>query len=330
MRYHRLGEADFELPVVTFGAWAIGGLFWGGTDDDEAVKAIQAAIDHDVTAIDTAPIYGCGHSETIVGKAIAGRQDKVRILTKCSLRWDLEKGEFYFTLKAPDGSDVTCYRNGKAESILYECEQSLKRLNTDVIDLYQVHWPTESAPQEETIGAMVKLKEQGKIRAIGVSNYGPDHLAEARKHADVVSNQVKYNLIERNIEKATLPYCQDHNIGVIAYSPMLMGLLTGKVTMDRTFPETDVRSTHPWFKPENRRRVLDTLDQIRGIADNHEITLAQLSAAWVMAQPGVTTALLGARNARQAIENAVSGDVLLSNDEVDRIRSCFESLGGPA
>lgn len=329
MIHRKPGTSDLELPVVTFGAWAIGGLFWGGSDDEKAVEAIHAAIDHGIDAIDTAPIYGCGHSETVVGRALRGRRDQVKILTKCGLRWDSTEGEYYFTIQAPDGNEVTCYKNIKADSIRHECEQSLKRLDTDVIDLYQVHWPGSSVPAEETMGVLVELREQGKIREIGVSNYNAEQLSEARDYAPVVTNQIQYNLLERGIEDETLPVCRESGVGVIAYSSMAMGLLTGKVTMDRTFPETDVRHSKPWFQPANRKRVLDALDRIKPIAEAHGITLAQLAVAWVIAQPGITTALVGARRADQIAETARAAEVSLSGDELSTMRQVFESLGEP-
>lgn len=330
MEHRRLGNSEIELPTVTFGAWAIGGLFWGGSDDDDAVRAIHAAIDHGVDAIDTAPIYGCGHSEAVVGRAIKGRTDGLKILTKCGLRWDATEGEHYFDITAPSGEQVTCYKNVKPDSIIHECEQSLKRLGVEVIDVYQVHWPSGSAPAEETMGALVKLKEQGKIRAIGVSNYSSEQLAEAAGHAPLASNQIKYNLLERAIESDALPYCREKNIGVIAYSPMTMGLLTGKVTPDREFADTDIRTRMPWFQPENRRRVLEALERIRPIAEAHGATLAHLAVGWVLSQPGITTALVGARTAEQAAENARAAELKLSSDDVGTMRTIFEALGKPA
>jgi aryl-alcohol dehydrogenase-like predicted oxidoreductase len=329
MQYRNLGTSDLELPVVTFGAWAIGGLFWGGSDDEAAVTAIRTAIDHGMHAIDTAPMYGCGHSERIVARAVGDRRDRVRLLTKCGLRWDSTEGEFFFKIDSPEGEMITCHKNLKADSIFHECEQSLRRLETDVIDLYQVHWPSASAPAEETMGALVKLREQGKIREIGVSNYSARQMAEASSFAPIVSNQVKYNLLERDIESDALPYCREQGLSVICYSPMAMGLLTGKVTMDRTFPETDVRGGQPWYQPKNRRRVLDALEKIRPIADAHTATLAQLATAWVIAQEGVTTALVGARTPEQAAENAAAADLKLSSDELSTIRDTFEALRKP-
>jgi aryl-alcohol dehydrogenase-like predicted oxidoreductase len=329
MEHRQLGGSGLELPVVTFGAWAIGGLFWAGTDDDAAVAAIQAAIDHGCDAIDTAPIYGCGHSEMIVGRAIRGRRDRVKILTKCGLRWEPEGGEFFFEITTPEGKPMKGYKNVRADSITGECEDSLRRLGIDVIDLYQVHWPSETAAAEETMGALLRLREQGKVRHIGVSNYNAALLAEATRFGPIVSDQIEYSLLKREIEDDPLPLCREKNIGVIAYSPMAMGLLTGKVTMDRKFPESDFRHQLRWFQPQNRRRVLEALDRVRSIAEVHGATLGQLSVAWVLAQPGVTTALVGARNAQQAAENAAAADVRLTADELTTIRRTFEALGEP-
>jgi aryl-alcohol dehydrogenase-like predicted oxidoreductase len=329
MQHRKLGKSDLQLPVITFGAWAIGGLFWGGNDDNDAIQAIHAALDNGITAIDTAPAYGSGHSEVLVGKAIAGRRDQVKILTKCGLRWDDTSGEFHFNQPAPDGSSVTMYKNVRADSIFYECEQSLKRLGLDVIDLYQVHWPSATAPAQETMGALVRLREQGKIRQIGVCNYSGKQVTEAAEHAPVASNQIKYNLLDRDIEKDALPLCRELSIGVICYSPMALGLLTGAVTMDRQFSDSDIRVRLPWYQPANRRRVLDALESIRPIAQAHQATLGQLAVAWVLAQGGITTALVGARNAKQATENAAAANVKLSAQELAAIRGAFEAIGPP-
>ncbi len=328
MEHRKLGKSDLQLPVVTFGAWAIGGLFWGGADDQDAVRAIETAIDSGIDAIDTAPAYGQGHSERLVGKAVAGKRDRVKILTKCGLRWDDESGEFFFTLEnTPGGKPVTFYKNVKKESILYECEQSLKRLSIDTIDLYQVHWPSSSAPAEETMEALTELKKQGKIREFAVSNYSPTQLLEALRHGAIVSDQVKYNLLERDIEETVLPFCREHNLGVICYSPMAMGLLTGKVTEDRKFADSDVRSSDVLFSKENRRKVQKALTELEPVLRSHDATPAQLAVAWVIAQPGVTTALVGARNAKQVAENAKAAELKLSTTEVSKIRKIFTGLG---
>ncbi len=325
MEHRKLG--NIQLPVVTFGAWAIGGLFWGGAEDADSIKAIHAALDHGIDAIDTAPAYGCGHSESLVGKAIAGRRNQVRILTKCGLRWDDSSGEFFFQLEeTPDGKPLAIYKNLRAESIFHECEQSLKRLNTDVIDLYQVHWPSATAGAEETVGALTKLREQGKIRNFGVSNYDRNQMAAALACGAVVSNQVRYNLLDRAIEEEILPFCRTRKLGVICYSPMALGLLTGKVPPGRKFPASDIRSTNPLFSDENRKKVLEAIEGLRPIAEAHGTTPGQLAVAWVLSQPGVTTALVGARNAQQVAENAAAAQIKLSRQELEQAGDAFMAL----
>jgi aryl-alcohol dehydrogenase-like predicted oxidoreductase len=329
MEHRTLGTSDLQLPVVTFGAWAIGGYFWGGSNDDDAVKAIHAAMDQGIDAIDTAPIYGCGHSETLVGRAIKGRRDKVLILTKCGLRWGTTEGERFFDFELPEGKRLTGYKNVRAASIMKECDDSLRRLGVDVIDLYQVHWPSSSAPAEETMDALSRLHDQGKIRFFGVSNYNAEQLAEAARHAPLVSNQIEYSLLQRGIEGDALPECRKRNIGVLAYSPMCLGILTGKVLMDREFPPSDIRHGHAWYQPQNRKRVLEALAEISPIAEAHGATLGQMAVAWIVAQEGITTALVGARNAQQAVENAAAAHIRLTADEQTHLRQIFEALGEP-
>jgi methylglyoxal reductase len=327
MEHRKLG--GMQLPAVTFGAWAIGGLFWGGSDDTEAIRAIHAALDQGIDAIDTAPAYGCGHSERLIARAIGGRRDRVRILTKCGLRWDDDSGEFYFKLEAtPDGKPVTIYKNVRAKSIMHECEQSLLRLNTDYIDLYQVHWPSSTATSEETMGALLRLKEHGKIGDFGVSNYSREQMASALSHGALASNQVRYNLLDRSIEAEVLPFCRENNLGVLCYSPMALGLLTGKVTPDRGFPTSDIRSSNPLFSADSRRKVLEAIEKVRPIASAHNATPAQLAVAWVLGQPGITTALVGARNERQVAENAAAAAIKLSTEELARIGDVFAAISG--
>jgi aryl-alcohol dehydrogenase-like predicted oxidoreductase len=211
-----------------------------------------------------------------------------------------------------------------AADIVASCEGSLRRLQTDVIDLYQIHWPDTSTPVEESMGAMVKLKEQGKIRAIGVSNYDEQWLARAVKVAPVASNQPPHSIISRQIEEKVLPFSREHNIATIVYSPMERGLLTGAVTMDRKFAPGDHRATHKFFRPENRKRVLDSLEKIRPIADAHKASLAQLVINWTVHEPGITAALVGARNAEQARHNAGAMAFTLTNDERAQVRRAFD------
>jgi len=330
MELRKLGTSDLEIPPVIFGAWPIGGWLWGGTDDREAVRALEASIDEGLFMIDTAPVYGFGHSEQIVGKAIKGKREKVIIATKCGPRTDRTDGVFSMMVTLADGTQRPLYRVLKPDSIREECEMSLKRLGVDAIDLYQCHWPDYTTPIADTMEALVRLQEQGKIRHIGVSNYSWERINESLHYGRVVSDQPRYNLLRREIEAELLPWCRQHNVGVICYSSMEHGLLSGKVTMDRTFPADDLRSNHPWFKPENRRRVIDVIENtLQPIAEAHSATIAQVSINWVIHEPGVTAALVGARNPKQARENAGALRFALSADERAEMRRAFESLGGP-
>ncbi|OQB41332.1 MAG: General stress protein 69 [Candidatus Latescibacteria bacterium ADurb.Bin168] len=329
MELRQLGKSDLKVTPVVFGAWAIGGWFWGGTDDAEAVTAIRAAVDAGINTIDTAPMYGFGHSEEIVGKALKGIRDKVIVATKCGLRWNRTDGDFHFVAQDEQNRSHRIYKVLKPDSIIEECELSLKRLNVDVIDLYQCHWPDTTTPIADTMGALMKLKEQGKIRAIGVSNFTPAMMRECLTAAPLASDQPKYSLLAREIEADVLPFCRENGIGVIVYSPLAQGLLTGKVTMDRQFAPGDLRVNTPWFQPQNRQRVLDALGRIRPIADAHRATLGQVAINWVINAPGVTSAIVGARNAAQVRENVHAAEFRLSEEEQSFIRSTFESLGKP-
>jgi len=322
-----LGRGNLRVPVISFGAWAVGGWLWGGPDDEAAVRAMQRGIDLGVTCIDTAPVYGMGHSERVVGRAIAGRRDHVIVATKCGLRWDAEDGQHYFDTTDNEGNPRRIFRNLRPESICHECEQSLKRLGVETIDLYQCHWPDPTTPIDDTMEALLSLQHEGKIREIGVSNFTPDLMRQCMKKGRIASNQPKYNALERDIEKEVLPFCRVNDIGILAYSPLAQGLLTGKVGPDRVFPENDLRSNKAMFSPENRRRVLDMLETARPVAEKYDATFGQLFLAWTVAQPGVTTALAGARNEAQVEENAHAGDIRLSEEDIAAIRRLVEGLG---
>ena len=327
MRFNELGQSGIKLPAVSFGAWAIGGWLWGGPDDGNAIQAIHAALDAGITCIDTAPTYGMGHSETLVGQALKGRRDGAIIATKCGMRWDCTDGYKQLDTTMNDGTPCAVYRNGRPESISLECEQSLKRLQTDVIDLYQVHWPDSTWPLDDTMDALLRLKEAGKIRAIGVSNFDTDMIRLCQTRGTVDSVQPRYNALQREPESQLLPFCREHHIGVLAYSPIAQGLLTGKVTMDRTFPEGDVRNRNILFSPENRQKVIEMLRRLKPAASDCGLTLGQFFTAWLVHQPGVTTALVGARNAAQVRENAGAGAAVLPPEIIDRVRREVEALG---
>jgi aryl-alcohol dehydrogenase-like predicted oxidoreductase len=293
---------------------------WGGSDQKDAVRAVQAALEAGVNLIDTAPAYGLGLSEQIIGKAIAGHRHEVILATKCGLVWHTTEGMRFFE---EDGRPVHRYL-GPA-SIRYEVEQSLKRLRTGTIDLYQTHWQDAGTPIADTMGTLLDLKKEGKIRAIGVSNVSLDELEEYRQQGPVDADQERYSLLDREHETALIPYCRKNGIAVIAYSPLANGLLTGKIGSSRNFGRGDLRRGNPRFSVENRVRVQNTLERLRPIAARHSLTLGQLALAWTVAQPGLTHALAGARNAQQARENALAAEVELSPDELLAISHAFES-----
>ncbi|TGE09815.1 aldo/keto reductase [Hymenobacter fodinae] len=327
MEYIQLGNSGLQVSRITFGSWAAGGWMWGGTEQNDAVGAIHASYDLGVTSIDTAPIYGQGLSEEIVGEAIKSLpRDKVQILTKFGMRWDLAKGDFAMKTKDNNGHDLDVYKYAAPESIMKEVEDSLRRLGTDYIDLYQIHWPDKTTPIEETMEAVARLVEQGKVRAVGVSNYSVEQMQTAEKVVNLASNQVPYSMVRRDIEKDVVPYCIENNKAILAYSPMQLGLLTGKIKPGQHFEASDLRATHPLFKPESVTRVNAFLDKIRPMAESKNATLGQLVLRWTLAQPGISVALVGARNAEQAVQNAHAIDVQLSPQEVDFISQQLAQL----
>ncbi len=326
METRQLGNSGINATAVTLGTWAIGGWAWGGTDKNKAIQAIQESVDQGITSIDTAPVYGFGVSESIVGDAIEGHQDKVQIFTKYGLRWDQQNGQFYFNTQDSNGNPIDIYKYAAKKSVIYECEQSLKRLNVDKIDLYQIHWPDETTPIEETMEAVEQLIDQGKIVAAGVCNYNVDQMKTAEKVVNLASNQVPYSMINRGIENEIVPYCMEHNKAILAYSPLQRGLLTGKITENHTFKEGDNRATNPFFKAENIKKVNEFLDNIKPVAEGHTITLPQLAIAWTKQQPGITVALVGARDQKQAKENAAAANIFLTEEEINTINKHLEKV----
>lgn len=330
MRTRQLGRSDLHVPVVVFGAWAIGGWYWGGCDDEQAIRALHAAIDRGMNAIDTAPVYGFGHSEEIVGRAIRDRRERAIVMTKVGLRWDGALGEPYFATTDQRGVERAVRRHAGAASVRSEVEDSLRRLGIERIDLIQVHWPDPKTPIAETMGALLDLRRQGKVRAIGVSNYTTEMMREAQAalgDVPLASDQPKYSLVAREAERDVLPYCAQNGIGTIVYSPLEQGLLTGRVSATRAFPPNDGRSKRPTFTTENRARVNALLERVVvPIAERRRATVGQVVIAWTVAQPGVTSAIVGARTSEQAIENAAAGDIVLDPGELAAIRAAFEEL----
>lgn len=328
MEYRKIGNSDLELSVITFGAWAAGGWMWGSTDRNDAIRAIKAGYDLGVTSIDTAPIYGQGDSEEIVGEAVKGiSRDKIQLVTKFGMRWDLDKGKLAMQTKNNDGKDIDVYKYAGKESVIYECEQSLKRLGTDYIDLYQIHWPDVTTPISETFEAVSRLIEQGKVRYAGVCNYDAAQLKEADQTLEIISNQIPFSMVNRGVEKETVPYCIENNKSVLAYSPMERGLLTGKMTADYKFEAGDHRQGNKFFTAESIAKTNAFLAKIKPLADEKNSTLSQLVLRWTIERPGITIALVGARNEKQSIQNAEAMNVKLSADEIQFINAELKNAG---
>jgi aryl-alcohol dehydrogenase-like predicted oxidoreductase len=309
----KLGSSDLEIAPIGLGTWAIGGgdnpYGWGPQDDSDSVKAIQRAIDLGINWIDTAPGYGDGHSEEVVGKAIASRRDEVIIATKCGILWK------------EDGSDI--YVNLKADSIRLEVEASLHRLNVDVIDLYQIHWPGDGSEIEEGWGAIADLVAAGKVRYGGVSNFSVDQMKQIQPIMPITSLQPPYSMLERDVEQELLPFCGKEKIGVIVYSPMQAGLLTGKFTKQRveSLPEDDWRMNSPHFQEPGLSANLELVDGLREIAEGAGKTVAQLAIAWTLRRSEVTGAIVGARHPDQIEETVQAVDWKLSEGEIEEIES---------
>jgi methylglyoxal reductase len=328
MKKRSIGQSGIEASAVAFGAWAIGGgPWWGATDDELSIRAIHTALDEGIDFIDTAPVYGFGRSEEVVGRALKGKRDKAIIATKCGLWWADDRGVEHFSL---DGNTVNrCLR---PETIRIELEASLRRLDTDYVDLYQTHWQSvepDHTPIAETMACLLDLKKEGKIRAIGVSNATPEEIEEYCAVGALDSIQPRYSMLDRKVEKDLLPTCEKHNLAILAYSPLEQGLLTGKIGMDQVFEETAFRNMLAWYKPANRKRVLDLLAGWNDLTTSYACTLAQRVIAWTIAQPGITYALCGARKPENVADNAGACSLELTPGDIARIRSDVETLGDP-
>jgi len=330
MRYRPLGKSGIEASVVGFGAWAIGGWMWGGTKKNDPEGAIRAAIDHGINLIDTAPMYGYGHSEELVGAALKGIRDKVVLATKCGMVWYKNEGDKFFDASETGEAEgevdkkYEVYINLRPAMIRYEIEESLRRLKTDRIDLYQTHWQDSTTRTEDAMAELLLLKQEGKIRAIGCSNATVEQMDRYRSVGQLDTDQEQYSMLQRQHEADNLSYCHDHHVAFLAYSPMALGILSGKIGPDHQFGEGDVRRGNPWYQKENRSKVDALLDVIRSVAEGKGITVAQTVIAWTLAQPGCTHALVGARNPDQAIANAKAGEVELTQDEVRIIRKVVD------
>ncbi len=299
MELRRLGRSNLQISPILMGTWQAGKKKWVGISDEETTKAIRAAFEAGITTIDTAEVYGEGHSEHIVAKALSDVRDKAVYATKVFAN------------------------HLKYDQVIEACDRSLQNLQTDYIDLYQIHWPSGTfksavVPIEETMRALNKLLEQGKIRAIGVSNFSRDQLEEASQYGRIDSIQPPYSLFWRQVEKDTVRYCIENDISILAYSSLAQGLLTGKFAADHKFDAEDNRAKNKLFQGENYQRAQLALTKLRPIADRHQATLGNLALAWVIAQPQ-TNAIVGARNTEQAVNNALAANIELSTDELQEI-----------
>jgi aryl-alcohol dehydrogenase-like predicted oxidoreductase len=310
METRLLGNSDLHITRVGFGAWATGGggwaFAWGAQDDHDSIAAIHAALDRGVNWIDTAAVYGLGHSEEVVAKALAGRANRPYIFTKCARTWTAER-------------QIT--KSLKSDSIRRECEASLRRLQVEVIDLYQIHWPEPDEDIEEGWTTMARLKDEGKVRWIGVSNFNAEQMERIRKIAPITSLQPPYSLVNRTAEESILPYAGANNIGVIVYSPMGSGLLTGAMTRERiaALPSDDWRTRNPRFQEPQLSRNLQLAELLRAIGQRHGRTAGEVAIAWTLANPNITAAIVGARNAGQVQGTFAAAELELPPDDFDEI-----------
>ncbi len=316
MQKKQLGNSDMNLTPIGIGAWAMGGngwaFGWGAQDDDASIAAIHAALDGGVNWIDTAAVYGLGHSEEVVARALEGRSNRPYVFTKCERAWD-EKGEIQKVLKR--------------DSVRKECEASLRRLKVDAIDLYQIHWPEPDEDVEEGWETLARLKEEGKVRWIGVSNFNAAQLERARKIAAVTSLQPPYSAISPEIEEATLPYCQQHGMGVLAYSPMKSGLLTGTMTRERVaaLPEDDFRKRALAFQEPNLSRNLLLAELMKEMGARHGRSAGEVAIAWVLRNPAITAAIVGMRSAQQVKGVIGALEFRLTAEEIGEIEKARAS-----
>ena len=313
-----LGNSDLQLTPIGFGAWAIGGgnweFAWGPQDDDESITAIHRALDLGINWIDTAAIYGLGHSEEIVARALKSTSHKPLVFTKCSMRWN---------------ADRSIYRSLKTGSLAEELENSLRRLGVETIDLYQVHWPNPEAELEEGWETLARFKEQGKVRYIGVSNFNVEQMKRAQRIAPITSLQPPYSMLRRAIESEILPFAQASQIGVINYSPMVSGLLTGKMTAERVaaFPPDDWRRRAVEFNEPRLSRNLGLVELLREIGDGHNVSPGVVAVAWTLHHPAITAAIVGGRSPEQVEGLAPALEFRLSQEEYRRINTFLIEIG---
>lgn len=313
-----IGKSGIKVSAMSMGTWAIGGgTWWGDNDDNLSIQAIHSALDGGINWVDTAPVYGFGHSEEVVGRALKGRRNNVALSTKCALQWDNKKGTFHFSR---DGHEV--YRDLSAQGLRRDLENSLKRLGTDYIDVYYTHWQDKGSspvPISETMGELMKMKKEGKIRAIGASNVEVRHLEEYLKYGQLDVIQEKFSMMDRKLETALLPFCRAHGITVQTYSPLEQGLLTGKIGMEYQVKPGEVREHRKWWLPQNRKLVLDMLAGWDDLAKKYNSTVGNLVIAWTAARCESYNVLCGARKPEQVKENLKAAGIVLEKEDIERM-----------
>jgi len=314
MEYRTLGETGLQASVIGLGTWVMGGWLWGGANENESLATIREALDLGVNLIDTAPIYGHGLAEELVGKALraSGQRDRVILATKVGLEWDTGK--------------TKVWRNSSRARILKEIRESLHRLETDYVDLYQVHWPDTKIPFHETMETLLELQQQKIIRFIGVSNFSLPQLQECLAVGPVHSYQPPFNLFERKVEQELLPFCLSHHIGTLVYGPLCRGLLSGKYQGHERFSHDDIRASDPKFVQPRFDEYVTCVNRLRPLAQTHGKTIGQLAIRWCLDQSGVTVALCGARSPEQIRENVGAADWLLPVHDRDRIREMVDEI----
>lgn len=328
MIFRELGNSGIKASSIGLGAWAIGGgEWWGNSDEEKSIQTIQKAIESGINLIDTAPCYGFGTSETVVGKAIKEQRESVVLSTKCGLWWNDERGSDFFEQA---GHQVK--RCLDPETIKQEIEISLKRLDTDYIDVYFTHWQSMNpyfTPIEKTMKCLMDLKRQGLIRAIGASNVTKENVEEYLKYGDLDVIQEKYSMLDRGLETSLVGTCLNDNLSIMAYSPLEQGLLTGKIGMDYQVDPKEARAGIPWYIPENRIKVIHMIDSWRDLTTKYNCTIAQLVVSWTMWQSGMSHILCGARKPEQILDTVKAAEIQLTEQEIKRMRSDVLALGNP-
>ncbi|WP_422081121.1 aldo/keto reductase [Ulvibacterium sp.] len=301
MNYRNIPKTDLKVSEICLGTWAMGNDFWGDVDDNASIKTIHAALDSGINFIDTAPAYGAGHAESVVGRAIEGHRDKVVIGTKTGVT----------------RTSDSFLRDLRPETILREIDESLSRLRTDYIDLYQIHWPDVNTPLEDSLETLIKLQEQGKFRYLGVSNFTMELMEQAKDLVNIVSLQPNYSMLQRKIEETLVPYCLENEIGLITYGTLAGGLLTGKYRELPNFEENDNRSRfYNYYRPEIWPQIQGLLSLLDGLAEKYGCPVSYIAIAWALQKPGIVSVLVGAKNEDQVISNAAASDISLAEDEV--------------